>query len=115
MKVLHIELRRWANVFVVAPLDANTLGKLAHGVCDNLLSSVARCWDVRAGSMVVAPAMNTVMWTHPATQPAIDVLQSWGIVVVSPVVKTLACGDTGVGAMAGIPDIVAAVSKALKK
>lgn len=48
LKVLHIELRRWATVFVIAPLDANTLAKLAHGLSDNLLTSVARCWDVRA-------------------------------------------------------------------
>jgi phosphopantothenoylcysteine decarboxylase len=78
-EVLHIELRRWASVFVVAPLDANSLAKLAHGQCDNLLTCVARCWDVAKGTMIVAPAMNTLMWTHPATTQSLDVLQSWKV------------------------------------
>lgn len=112
--VLHIELRRWASVFVVAPLDANTLGKIAHGLCDNLVTCVARCWDFQV-PMIVAPAMNTFMWNHPATKPALDVLETWGVQIVPPVVKTLACGDTGVGAMASVPDIVAVVNNALMK
>src|SRR5215468_7916105 len=65
--VLHIELRRWADLFVVAPLDANTLAKLACGLCDNCLTCVWRAWDV-ARPVVVAPAMNTLMWQHPFTR-----------------------------------------------
>ncbi|MBM4072228.1 MAG: phosphopantothenoylcysteine decarboxylase [Planctomycetes bacterium] len=64
--VLHIELRRWADVLVIAPLDANTLAKLAHGMADNCLTCVARAWD-RTRPMILAPAMNTLMWEHPAT------------------------------------------------
>lgn len=59
--VLHIELRRWADVLVLAPLSANTMAKVAHGLCDNLLTSVVRAWDY-AKPMIVAPAMNTYMW-----------------------------------------------------
>lgn len=64
--VLHIELRRWAELFLIAPLDANTMAKLAHGLCDNCLTCVWRAWDL-ARPIVLAPAMNTLMWEHPLT------------------------------------------------
>src|SRR5205814_1433282 len=64
--VLHIELRRWADVLVIGPLDANTLAKLATGLADNCLTCVWRAWD-RARPVVLAPAMNTLMWEHPLT------------------------------------------------
>ena len=112
--VLHIELRRWADVFVIAPLDANTLGKMAHGQCDNLLTCVARAWDVARGTLVVAPAMNTLMWTHPVTAEQLARLESWGIVVVPVVEKLLACGDLGAGAMAEWSNVVRAALDAIK-
>ena len=65
--VLHIELRKWADVFAIAPLDANTLAKLAVGLCDNCLTCVWRAWDL-AKPVVLAPAMNTLMWQHPFTR-----------------------------------------------
>lgn len=112
--VLHIELRRWADIFLIAPLSANTLAKLAAGICDNLLTSVFRAWEFRSGKPVVlAPAMNTEMWEHPFTEQHIRTLQSLGDVhIVQPVVKTLACGDTGRGALAHLPDVVRAVQDA---
>ncbi|MFO0929821.1 MAG: flavoprotein, partial [Gemmataceae bacterium] len=64
--VLHIELRRWADVLVIAPLDANTLAKLAGGLCDNCLTCVYRAWDTTR-PVVLAPAMNTLMWEHRLT------------------------------------------------
>src|SRR4029077_17517527 len=64
--VLHIELRRWADLFVIAPLDANTLAKLANGLADNCLTCVWRAWNP-ARPVVLAPAMNTLMWEHPLT------------------------------------------------
>src|SRR4051812_48835159 len=64
--VLHIELRKWAEILVVAPLDANTLAKLAVGLCDNCLTCVWRAWDP-AKPVVLAPAMNTLMWENPFT------------------------------------------------
>jgi len=64
--VLHIDLAKWADIFVIAPCSANTLAKLAYGICDNLLTSVARAWDADR-PLVIAPAMNTHMWTHPHT------------------------------------------------
>lgn len=103
--VLHIDLRNWAAVFIIAPLDANTLGKLAHGVCDNLLTCVARAWDNQK-PLIFCPAMNTFMWKHPSTEININILKQWGYLEVPPVVKRLACGDEGVGAMAAVDDIV---------
>src|SRR5436189_194001 len=65
--VLHIELRRWADLFLIAPLDANTLAKLASGLADNCLTCVWRAWHP-ARPVVLAPAMNTLMWEHPLTR-----------------------------------------------
>src|SRR5205085_5895604 len=65
-EVLHIELRRWAELFLIAPLDANTLAKLATGLADNCLTCVWRAWDP-SRPVVLAPAMNTLMWEHPLT------------------------------------------------
>src|SRR3984893_8785617 len=64
--VLHIELRRWAELLLIAPLDANTLAKLALGLGGNCLTCAYRAWD-RSRPVVLAPAMNTLMWEHPAT------------------------------------------------
>lgn len=127
--VLHIELRRWADVLLIAPLDANTLAKLALGLTDNCLSCVYRAWD-RSRPVVLAPAMNTLMWEHPATARhlrqiaddfgagaaaaplELDGLCAWinergtSLRVLAPVSKRLACDDVGVGAMVGRGELV---------
>ena len=110
--IKHIELRKWADVLVLAPLSANTLAKVTHGICDNLLTSVVRAWD-DSKPVVVAPSMNTMMWDNDITKKQINdlVVRRW--TVVDPVEKTLACGDTGVGAMAPISSIVNGVKYAL--
>ncbi|EDQ84779.1 uncharacterized protein MONBRDRAFT_29896 [Monosiga brevicollis MX1] len=64
--VMHIELRKWADVLVIAPLSANTMAKLVHGLCDNLVTCIYRAWDLKR-PVLVAPAMNTLMWEHPIT------------------------------------------------
>ncbi|KAJ1896865.1 hypothetical protein LPJ66_003728 [Kickxella alabastrina] len=97
--VLHIELRKWADLVVVAPLDANTMAKVVGGFCDNLLTCVLRAWDMRR-PRVVAPAMNHMMWEHLVTNVQVRQLREMGFVVVDPVEKALACGDYGMGAMA---------------
>ncbi|CAI9102868.1 OLC1v1001223C1 [Oldenlandia corymbosa var. corymbosa] len=97
--VLHIELRKWANIMVIAPLSANTLGKIAGGLCDNLLSCIVRAWDY-AKPLFVAPAMNTLMWNNPFTEKHLMVIDDLGINLIPPVTKRLACGDCGNGAMA---------------
>ncbi len=111
--VLHIELRKWADALVIAPLSADALAKMANGFADNLLLSVARAWDFRK-PMVLAPAMNTLMWEHPVTAGQLRTLENWGAIVVPPVAKELACGDTGNGGMAAPDSISAAVQKVLR-
>jgi phosphopantothenoylcysteine decarboxylase len=132
--VLHIELRNWADLLVVAPLDANTLGKLALGLCDNFLTCVLRAWDF-SKTVVLAPAMNTLMWQSPVTHRHLRLLledrgdgrhpASWslddaadlfaahapGILLVPPQSKRLACGDVGIGAMAEVAAIAEAVRR----
>jgi phosphopantothenoylcysteine decarboxylase len=127
--VLHIELRRWADLLLIAPLDANTLAKLATGLADNCLTCVWRAWDIRR-PVILAPAMNTLMWEHPLTArhlrqlaaddhdepvPAFtedEELLTWinancaHLSIVPPISKRLACGDMGVGAMAAVDEIV---------
>jgi phosphopantothenoylcysteine decarboxylase len=127
-------LRKWADALAIAPLDANTLAKLANGLADNCLTCVWRAWDP-ARSIVLAPAMNTLMWQHPATRRhlvqiaadlgashaprnlALPELMDWinrhcpRLRILPPQSKQLFCGDVGVGAMAEIADIVAAVNQ----
>jgi phosphopantothenoylcysteine decarboxylase len=106
--VLHIELRKWADLMLIAPLDANTMAKMAAGMCDNLLTCVVRAWDMRK-PLLICPAMNTVMWEHPATQQHLSQLSEWGYRQIPPVVKQLACGDYGCGGMADVQTIVQTV------
>ncbi|XXG45162.1 hypothetical protein AAC387_Pa02g0322 [Persea americana] len=97
--VLHIELRKWADLMVIAPLSANTLGKIAGGLCDNLLTCIVRAWDFNK-PLFVAPAMNTFMWNNPFTERHLEIVSQLGISLVPPITKRLACGDYGNGAMA---------------
>lgn len=110
--VLHIELRRWADAFVIAPLTADALAKTAYGICDTLLLSVARAWDF-SKPMILAPAMNTRMWEHPTTAEHLRRVRAWGVRVVDPVEKELACSDVGMGAMAPADAVAAAVLAAV--
>ncbi|KAL0440494.1 UNVERIFIED_CONTAM: Phosphopantothenoylcysteine decarboxylase [Sesamum latifolium] len=107
--VLHIELRKWADIMVIAPLSANTLGKIAGGLCDNLLTCIVRAWDYTK-PMFVAPAMNTFMWTNPFTERHLMVIDDLGISLIPPVTKRLACGDYGNGAMAE-PSLIYSTNK----
>ncbi len=110
-KVLHIELVKSSDVLVIAPCSANTLAKIANGICDNLVTCVARAWDFKK-PFIIAPAMNTQMWLHPVTIEHLSKIESWGIKVIWPVEKTLFCGDVGIGAMAEIQTIIDAIGKA---
>ncbi|XP_026143233.1 phosphopantothenoylcysteine decarboxylase-like [Carassius auratus] len=108
--VLHIELRRWADLLVIAPLDANTLGKIASGICDNLLTCVVRAWD-SSRPLLFCPAMNTAMWQHPITAQQVAMLKSFGYVEIPCIAKKLVCGDEGKGAMAEVSTIVETVKQ----
>lgn len=116
--VLHIELRKWTQCLLIAPLGANTLAKLSNGLCDNLLTLVCRAWSMQKDTsegphkgkllapIIMCPSMNTMMWEHPVTAQQLGVLQGWGYELVGPVSKKMMCGDVGNGAMAEVQDIV---------
>ena len=103
----HIALADWAELFVVAPATANTLAKLAQGLANDLVSTVALA--TRA-PLLLAPAMNVNMWRHPATQRNLAVLRERGAHVVGPEVGELACGWEGEGRMSD-PEAIAAVAE----
>ena len=133
--VLHIEFRKWADLLVIAPLDANTLAKLALGISDNFLTCLFRAWDWTK-PVVIAPAMNTLMWQNPTTvrhlrqlltdfatssdlpdsfsldqAPELFAAHASRIILIPPMAKQLACGDLGVGAMAEVPAIAEIVRR----
>ena len=92
----HIELARWADAVVIAPATADFIARLAHGLADDLLSTV--CLATSA-PITLAPAMNRLMWINPATQANVKLLESRGIALLGPAVGEQACGETGAGRM----------------
>ena len=102
----HIELARWASMVLIAPATANTIARLSVGIADDLLSTL--CLATTA-PVVIAPAMNSMMWEHAATSANIATLQSRGVRVLGPGVGSQACGETGAGRMLEPDDIVAAL------
>lgn len=106
--VVHIELRRWADILVIAPLSANTLGKIALGLCDNLLTCVVRAWNTQY-PILIAPAMVSYAYNHPATRAHLKVIKDemkW-IEVLKPVEKVVGSyGDIGMGGMMDWNEIV---------
>jgi phosphopantothenoylcysteine decarboxylase len=127
-EVLHIAFRKWADLFIVAPLDANTLAKFALGLSDNFLTCIFRAWDF-SKPVILAPAMNTLMWNSPVTlrhlrqiledraltpvpagwtldeAPEVFARHAPRVILVPPQSKRLACGDIGIGAMAEVTSI----------
>ena len=108
--VEHVALARWGQVLVVAPATAHTLARLAVGLADDLLTNVALAFD---GPVVVAPAMHTEMWEHPATRANLATLTERGVRVVPPASGPLTSGDVGPGRLAELDDLVAGVGAAL--
>lgn len=113
-KILHIELRRWAHLLAIAPMSANLLAKVTGGLCDDLLTTVVRAWDVER-AVIAAPAMNVMMWQNPITAKQVAILaDEWDwFEILSPQVKELACGDVGQGAMCDWHEVVAVIEERL--
>jgi len=107
----HIALADRAEIVVVAPATANCLGKLAHGIADDLLSTVLLAVEC---PVLLAPAMNVRMWDHPAVQANVKLLESRGVHFVGPEEGRLACGVTGPGRMAEPETILAAIIEILQ-
>ena len=106
----HIELARWAELVLVAPATANILAKLAHGLADDLVSTL--CLATIA-PIAVAPAMNHRMWLHAATQANVETLRSRGVRVLGPDDGPQACGEFGPGRLREPDAIVAALAEAV--
>ena len=105
----HIELARWPTAVVIAPATANTLAKLAHGLADDLVSTLCLATDA---PIAVAPAMNRLMWAHPATRANMDTLRGRGVLVLGPDAGDQACGEVGEGRMVEPDTILAALAGA---
>ncbi len=102
----HIELARWADLVLVAPATAATMARLANGFADDLLSTL--CLATEA-PLVLCPAMNRVMWRHPATQANVETLRQRQVVVLGPAQGEQACGEIGPGRMLEPESIVEAL------
>ncbi|XP_051139193.1 phosphopantothenoylcysteine decarboxylase-like [Andrographis paniculata] len=85
--VLHVELQRWADMMVIAPLSANTLGKIAGGLCDNLLTCIVRAWDYGKKQVFMAPSMTASMWKNIVTERHAMLVDELGVALIPPVLK----------------------------
>lgn len=108
----HIELARWAEAIVVCPATANTLNRMTAGLGDDLAGALLLAHDWRK-PLLLAPAMNPAMWTHPATRASVERLRHWGARFIAPGEGRTACGEVGEGRLAEPEEIVAAVESAL--
>jgi phosphopantothenoylcysteine decarboxylase/phosphopantothenate--cysteine ligase len=106
----HVALAKRADVMVVAPITAHTLAKLAHGLADDVVSTTFLATD---SPIVIAPAMESHMWLHPATQRNLETLRSWGVTVVEPESGHLASGAEGIGRLAEPITIVETIRQVL--
>ncbi len=108
----HVELGVWADLMIFAPVTANTLGKMANGIADNFLVTAylsAKC------PVFIAPAMDLDMYMHPTTQQNLDILRSFGNMIIEPQTGELASGLSGPGRLAEPENIVELVREFFKK
>lgn len=111
-QIQHIDLGKEADLFLVAPASANTIAKLAHGFADTIVTSTALALPSEVKKFL-APAMNTKMLDHPATQNNLETLKSYGYQIIPPREAILACGDQGSGALASIETILTTIQESL--
>jgi len=116
-KPAHINLADWADIVVVAPATANIIGKIANGICDDLLSTtLCACWPlIKSGAALLAPAMNNNMWENAAVQRNVKTVKEMGFELIGPVKGRLACGTEAMGRMAEPQDILKAIEKIASK
>lgn len=111
-QVNHIALGKKTDLFIVVPATANTIAKLAHGIADNMVTCTALALPHYVPKML-APAMNTKMYDHPATQENLKTLETYGYQIISPKESLLACGDFGRGALANLDFILTEIKEKL--
>ncbi len=108
----HIRLSREADIILVAPATADIMAKMVAGQADDLATTALLATDK---PVMIAPSMNVMMWTHPATQANLATLKSRDVRVVGPSAGDLACGEVGNGRMAEVPEIIAALTRFFQK
>ena len=108
----HIQVSQMADIFVIVPATANTIGKLALGIADDFLSTAVLA---TTAPVLICPAMNTIMWQHQAVENNLRILASYGYTIVSPTSGTLACGTDGIGRMAPIETIISEIEQILER
>jgi len=109
----HISLADIANIVVIAPATANIIGKVANGICDELLSTtVCACWQKK---VLFAPAMNEKMWQNPTVGKNVKTLKDLGFEMIGPEKGRLACGTEGIGRMSEVADIIKRLEQMTKK
>jgi phosphopantothenoylcysteine decarboxylase len=111
----HIELARAADLALVCPATANTINRLSAGLADDPVGTLFLAWEVKQKPWLIAPAMNAMMWQHPATTASLERLRSWGVRVLDPVDGPHACGEGGPGRLADPEQIAADVLTVLGK
>ena len=107
----HVELGRISKLMVIAPCTANMIAKIAHGIADDALSTAVLA---NPAPLLLAPAMNPVMWQNPAVQDNVKILQKRNIRFVGPVGGHVACGADGVGRMSEVSEIIDKIFEILK-
>ena len=112
-RIAHIDLAQSADLVLVAPASADILARMAHGLADDMLSTCLLATPPST-PVLIAPAMNTVMWEHPATKANVKTLMDRGVQFIAPGYGLLACQDVGTGKLADMEDIVAAVRERLE-
>jgi len=116
-KVGHIALVDWADIVVVAPATANIIGKVANGICDDLLSTTlcAATKLIESGAAILTPAMNNNMWNNPAVQRNVKTIKEMGFQLTGPVKGRLACGTEAIGRMSEPQDIIKTIEETAAK
>jgi len=108
----HIQLAHWCDVMIIAPCSATTLSRIAHGLCDTALSTVAIALPNHI-PLLISPAMDSTMWEHPATQKNIEILKEYGALIIPPDDGALASGLEGPGRMPEIQVLIEALEKTI--
>ena len=108
----HVALARQADLLVIAPCTANMLGKMAHGIADDALSTYILAHEK---PVIVAPAMNPAMWRNVAVRENVEILRRRGVIFAGPAHGHVACGEDGAGRMAEVADILALIEQELER
>ena len=110
----HLWLRQWADLAVVAPVTCNHLAKIAHGIGDTLPSMITNAWDWTRKPLILCPAMNNIMYQHPACQQNLKTLKEYGGVILGPAKGRLSSGEVAIGCMVDVEHIVSCILGTLK-